>query len=268
MNEATTSTALQTTQAATPAASIVPVEGGNVELSASTPDEMVQCHGAMIEWANRKLELVRNEAKELRDAYDHAKKMKWRNDVLHRHAGLADKRVVFYEKFKSALEAGYCVVPNFPDRVVSLFAIRTDKEKPRPDWNYYRVVNHHNFEQEAKLLPQGEGKYQNPQPVVRQASTPHVSKDQHGIETRTWEGWADRWQDLEFPANMARLHVMKAATRAMALKIFDEIGFIPEDSKRNPDPILIGRITKPAANKFLRKTVTFLLAWHIDTRTL
>lgn len=245
-------------------AAIVPVSGGNLELSASTPDEMVQCHSAMIEWSHRKLALVRNEAKELRDAYDYAKKMKWRNDTLKRHADLADKRVVFYEKFKAALEAGYCVVPNFP---VTLFAIRTDKKKPKPDYDYYRCVHNHNFQQEPKLLSEGEGEYKNPQPEVLEGFSKTLDKGTSNERVVT-EGWADKWTDLEFPANMARLHVMKAATRAMALKIFDEIGMLPEDYKRNPDPLLIGRLIKPASAKYLRSTVSFMIAWHVSTETL
>lgn len=245
-------------------AAIVPVSGGNLELSASTPDEMVQCHGAMIEWSHRKLALVRNEAKELRDAYEYAKKMKWRNDTLKRHADLADKRVVFYEKFKAALEAGYCVVPNFP---VTLFAIRTDKKKPKADYAYYRNLYQHNYEQEPKLLPEGKGEYKNPQPVVLQGQGKDFLQ-QDGTKIHKREEWADRWDDMEFPANMARLHVMHAATRAMALKIFDEIGMLPEDHRRNPDPMIIGRIIKPASAKYLRSTVSFLLAWHVCTNDL
>lgn len=256
-----TSTALQTT---TPSASIVQTTGGNVELSASTPDEMVACHGAMIDWANRKLDLVRNEAKELRDAYNHAKKMKWRNDVLHRHAALADKRVVFYEKFKAALEAGYCVVPNFP---VTLFAIRTDSPKPKPFYALRKSTWHGHFEQAAKLLPSGEGKYQNPQPIIEE-STHTQTVQEGGQAVQKKESWADEWAEMEFPANMARLHVMHAATRAMALKIFDEVGMLPADYKRNPDPILIGHIIKPASTRYLQTTVSFMIAWHIDTRTL
>ncbi len=253
--------------ATTSQASIVPVSGGTVELSASTPDEMVRCHDAMIEWAKCKVAMVRNEARELRDAYEHARKSKWKCDTLRRHADLADKRVVFYQKFQGALEAGYCVMPNFPDHCVSLFAIRTDRKKPKPEYAYYRYGNQHNFEQDAKLLPQGEGAYQNPQPLVRQG-WPKVFKDEHGLEVKKIEQWADKWQEMEFPTNMARLHVMQAATRAMALKIFDEVGVIPEDYKRNPDPILIGRIIKPASAKYLRGCVTFLLAWHVATESL
>lgn len=245
-------------------AAIVPVSGGNLELSASTPDEMVQCHGAMIEWANRKLQLVRNEAKELRAAYLHAKKMKWKNDTLQRHADLADKRVVFYEKFKAALEVGYCVVPNFP---VTLFAIRTDKTHPKAFYALRKSTWSVSFEQEAKLLPAGKGQYQNPNPIVKESiGVTTVQEGSQQVQKR--ESWADAWKDMEFPANMARLHVMQAATRAMALKIFDEIGMLPADHKRNPDPVLIGRIIKPASAKYLRTTVSFMLAWHVATETL
>lgn len=246
-------------------AAIVPVSGGNLELSASTPDEMVQCHGAMIEWSHRKLTLVRNEAKELRDAYEYAKKMKWRNDTLKRHADLADKRVVFYEKFKAALEAGYCVVPNFP---VTLFAIRTDKKKPKADYKYYRYVSGHNFAQEPKLLPEGEGTYKNPQPIVLEGLSQQLLQ-QDGSKVTKIEAWADRWDDLEFPANMARLHVMHATTRAMALKIFDEIGMLPEDHRRNPDPMIIGKIIDPKPRPYQSaRAISFMISWHVATSDL
>lgn len=245
-------------------ASIVPVDGGNIEVSASTPNEMVQGHNAMIQWAERKLEAIKNEFKELRDAYEHAKARKWKSDTLKRHAAIAEKRVTFYEKFKAALMEGYCVVPNFP---VTLFAIRTTNQKPAHKFAMLRSSSQRNFEQDAKLLQIGEGDYQNPQPNICQGPVQKVVEGSQTVEKRQF--WAESWDELEFPANMARLHVMEATTRAMALKIFDEIGFLPADYKRNPDPIMIGRLIDPRPVGYGQpRKVSFMIAWHIDTRTL
>lgn len=262
MDTESTSQSVVTTESA----SIVPVEGGNMELSATTPAEMVESHNAMLEWVNRKIRVIQSEAKELRDAYEHARDRKWKSDVLKRHASLADKRVVFYTKFKAALEAGYCVVPNFP---VAMFAIRTDSRKPVSGYAY--LVSHRgkNFQQEAKILEQGEGEYKSPNPVIREDTNNVIEEKRSWGMEKLHAVWADAWDDLEFPANMARLHVMTAATRAMAMKIFDEIGFLPADSKRNPDPMLIGRLIDPRTPGYgQRKRVSFLIAWHVDTRTL
>lgn len=236
-----------------------------MELSATTPSEMVEAHCSMISWARQKIEVLKGQAEELRVAFEHAKRCKWKWDTLKRHYDLMVRRVTFYEKIRSALEAGYCIVPNFP---VTLFAIRTTSKKPRHDGGYYAHARAHNFEQDAKVLPQGEGEYKNPQPLVRCGTTP--KEFDHGTykEKKHW-CWADAWEALEFPANMARLHVMHAADRAMALKIFDEVGMLPADHKRNPDPLLIGRIIDPRPPGWGdKKRVSFMIAWHIDTSTI
>lgn len=248
---------------ATSNASIVPTTGNNFELSARNPAEMVECHRTAIEWCKRKIDLVRNEAAELREAYEHARHAKWASSTLKRHSELAIKRLVFYEKMLAAFEAGYYIVPNFP---VTLFAIRTDKPTPKRMWARLRWVGQKNFEQEAAILPPGDGQYQNPQPVVTKRAYSLESDPKTG-DTYAFE--ATGWADMEFPANMARVHVMEAATRAMDAKIFDEVGFLPQDHKRNPDPLLIGRIIDPKPPGWgERRRVSFIIAWHIDTRTL
>lgn len=244
-------------------ASIVPTTGNNFELSARNPAEMVECHRVAIEWCKRKIELVRNEATELREAYEHARNEKWASSTLKRHSELAIKRLVFYEKMLAAFEAGYYIVPNFP---VTLFAIRTDKPTPKRMWARLRWAGQKNFQQDAAILPAGEGQYQNPQPVVAKKPYSLESDPQKGD---TWAYEATNWDDMEFPANMARVHVMEAATRAMDAKIFDEVGFLPQDHKRNPDPLLIGRIIDPKQPGYgERRRVSFIIAWHIDTTTL
>lgn len=249
------------------AKSIVPVSTVTVEppdehpeLSAQTPVEMLSCQNALIQWCKNKVVAMQAEHAELDGAYRHALKQKWKVSTLKRHAELAAKRVVFYQKMQGALEAGYYIVPNFP---VTLFAIRTDRKKPAtmfsPKMTYVPNLN-----QEGKLLPQGEGTYQNPVPLVKKN---WAGKSEQGHQLHDY--WAYKWDDLEFPANMAKLHIMDATTRAMQMKIFDELGMMPADRQRHPDPILVGRINDPRPVGYgTKKFVTFMIAWHLDTRTL
>lgn len=245
-----------------PTAAIVKSEHENVVLSAKSPEEMVQCHSAAIAWCKNKISLIQTEADELKAAFEHALKAKWASSTLKRHWELAKDRIVFYEKMLAAFEAGYFIVPNFP---VTLFAIRTDRPKPSRMWARLRYSSQKNFEQKAKELPVGEGQYRNPQPIIENDWS--EIKDEHGNITKGY--FASEWMQKEFPANMARVHVMEAATGAMDKKIFDEVGFLPQDYRRNADPVMIGRIIDPrAAGYGLKRRVSFMIAWHIDTRTL
>lgn len=245
------------------AASVVPTSGDNFELSATNPMEMVECHMAAIAWCKRKIELVQNEAKELKDAFEHAVKRKWKSETLKRHWGLAEKRVIFYQKILAAFEAGYYIVPNFP---VTLFAIRTTKPTPKRMWARLKDARYKNFEQEAQVLQPQQGEYQNPQPIVTKHYDSMISDPQKGD---SWAFEATDWDEMEFPTNMARLHVMEAATRAMDAKVFDEVAFLPANYKRNPDPILIGRIIDPQpAGYGSQRRISFMIGWHIDTSTI
>lgn len=44
-------------------------------------------------------------------------------------------------------------------------------------------------------------------------------------------------------------------------KVFDELGVLPATSTKG-DPVIVGRING------LNRSVTFLIAWHVDTREL
>lgn len=241
---------------------IVP-KGNELEVSAATPLEMLDCQHALLAWIKRKIELVMQEAAELKAAFEHAVKSKWKSDTLKRHAALAWKRVSFYEKIQAALQAGYYIVPPFP---VSVFAIRTDAKKPKRLWSISVWNDNDRREQQAKALPIGEGEYKNPEPLQVQESAGKADPqypDKESIAT-----WAEDFEQVEFPLSMAKPHIMDATTRAMALQVFDDIGILPQES-RDKDPMIIGRIIDPnTAPKWNPKVVCFVIAWHLDTRTL
>lgn len=240
---------------------VIAVKGDEIEVSAATPNEMAQSQSALIEWAQRKIALVKAEAKELREAYDIAVKRKWKSATLLRHAELADKRLVFYDKLKSALEHGYIIVPSFP---VQVFAVRTERKNPlrllSTSWS-------HSHEQKAQTLPPEEGEYKNPFPVVHERDMSAALSAEEKARGKTLkEFWAEGWDAFEFPANMAKPKIMEATDRAMALKIFDDLGVLP-GTRKNVDPIIVARIKMPGGT-YQDRFVSFLIAWHLDTSTI
>ena len=248
---------------------LVPVTAGppmNIEVTAENADEMGQCQEALITWCVAKVVDLRHQFDELTEGFKHAVKRKWKSDTLRRHAALAEKRVNFYERILIALKEGYQIIPDLP---ATVFAIRTDRKKPATMYEYHKL--HHdwlpndNKEQEPKALPAGEGEYKNPLPTIL-SDDKGKQPDEKGNMLHHWATWAHKWQDIEFPIQMAKPKIMRAATRAMALKIFDELGIFPEDKKK--DPIIIARMKVPSNYKFGVRYVSFVVAWHLNTRDL
>ncbi len=233
--------------------------GSDLHLVAETPAEMAQCNAALIEWCRHKIEAVFAESAELKAAYEHALAQKWKTSVLKRHWQMADKRLNYYQKILAALEQGYYIVPNFP---ITVFALRTDRNKPRGTADVYHWET---FEQKsASPLPQGEGEYQNPFPVIYERNIPEKNKE--GVMVPKKYYFPKEWDDLEFPISMAKPQIMQTTTRAMALKLFDEIGILPK-AQAKEDPLIVGRINLKTG-PYTNKTVTFILGWHLNTRDL
>jgi len=235
-----------------------------LEVSATTPLEMYQAQDSLIAWCGRKIEAMKREAEELAENLAIAIKNKWKTDTLRRHSALATKRVTFYEKIKAALEAGYCIVPNFP---ITLFAIRTDREKPLKKVWYGTYQHGGNFAQEPNLLPIGEGEYKDPNPFVQRES--EDSKESSGKITTTYQKWATGFADeITFPIQMAKPAIMEATSRAMQLKVFDQLGILlPQAAKA--DPLIVGEILYPRPVGWgTRKRICFIIAWHLNVRDL
>lgn len=223
----------------------------DIQLTASIPLEMINAQQQLITWCDSKLASLKFESKELFDATEHAKKMKWKSTTLYNQYNRSLKKVSYYEKIKEALLEGYYIVPNFP---IQMFAIRTKKESPEAGYTYSRWENH---EQKPQELSLHKGEYQNPFPLQRQMDV------KVGTEEKT-RYWASGWDDFEFPTTMAKPVIMEATSRAMALKIFDQIGIMPAAKKE--DPVIIGQII--TRNSYITKTVSFMIAWHLNTNVL
>lgn len=259
MDETTSPTVIDPIQSAP--SPIHETASGDLMLTAVGPGDMSQCQSALILWTEKKVAALKADQYELLAEVEVAKRRKWKWTIYQAHADKLGKRIVFYEKMRAALVEGYCIVPNFP---VSLFAIRTDRKNPLKMWTNKSWNS--KFIQDAKALPAGEGEYKSPNPVVMEGRSYEVTlKD--GSKQTLQNAWADSWDGLEFPANMAKLEIMEAAERAMALKIFDEICMFPSDRQRHPDPVLFGTIIDKR-NSYTVHRVSFMIGWHLNTKTL
>lgn len=99
-------------------------------------------------------------------------------------------------------------------------------------------------------------------------TTTHAVKRWKFPKTRTYPA---EWREVDFPITMAKPEIMQATTRAMALKIFDQFGILPAEANRTGprpkgDPLVVAQIIDPRPTSDRR--VTFMIAWHLDTRVL
>ena len=227
----------------------------HLQVIARYPYQMEKCQQELVGWCGRKIEILQAEAADLAENLEIARTNKWGTGGLHRAHARTIARIDFYRKMQAALEAGYCIVPNFP---VEMFAIRTDRRKPAKMLTPHFSRTH---EQQAMKLPVGEGEFKNPFPSV------YFNEYEMGEGKKEKWYFAKDWQEMEFPFVAAKPQILDATARALADKVFDEIGVLPGKRKRQ-DPIVVGRTIDPRSNKWNKIVVTFLIAWWVDTRAL
>jgi hypothetical protein len=245
---------------------VVPkLSASSVHLVARNPNEMALSRQCLKNWLDGKIASCRAELSELEEIRDNAIKNKWRSAGLSRQVGLATKRLTFYEKVCKAVDLGFTIVPNFP---VDLFAVRVTRETPAAkanDSNYARP----NIENEnPSHAPAGEGEYVSPEQKLENWET--TEKNGKGEEITRYHSCPVEFQDVEFPVACARPEIMTATAEAMSHKLFDAFGIAPQGviRKRKYDPIILGLLQMPKVGYMEPKTVSFLIAWHLDLRTL
>jgi hypothetical protein len=135
------------------------------------------------------------------------------------------------------------------------------------------LVENSNYEPTARvpderpqILPPGEGNYRSPEQLVR--NDRGSRKDDKGKDVFFHRQWATEFDSIEFPVIAAVPYVMKATEEAMALRVFDQIGISPQGSVRSADPLIIGQILLGTGPVWRTKHISFLIAWHLDLRTL
>ncbi len=236
---------------------VTPLGGGDVLVIADTPGQMQTAQVALIAWAGQKLEQVTKELTDAQSSYDQAIACGVRLGGITALLNGAEKTVAYYQKVKSALEQGYCIVPDFP---VDIVAIRTDRKRPSgtretSGWTPDGIT------QKARALPEGEGRYVDAQ-ARADYSHERETKNHEGKVTGSMTVWsAEDFQEIGLPVKFMKPRVLEATQHALAAKIFDEIGILPSRPKK--DPLIVGRIIDPKG-----KRLCFLIAWFVDSRDL
>lgn len=232
--------------------------------------EMKEANTQITSFLVAKCDEIDKELAEMTAAYETAKTRKWASSALQNQVRNITKRKVYYDKLLDAVNAGYTIVPNMP---CDIFAIRTDRHDPK--WFHQTGTSQYSYngaapnvkDEKERLLPSGEGEYQNP--LVAFTEDRDKVKTAEGKELYRVVQRKPEWRDMEFPLAAAHPVVMAAADDAMRNLIFDRIGIVPQGTMRRGyrgDPIVLGQIVR--RDGYSEKVTSFLIAWHLDVRTL
>lgn len=234
--------------------------------------EMVEAQTQSVGWALNKLQETQANISEAQENLDLAQVNGWKTrgwlNVRRREV----KRRDYYEKIHAALNAGYVIIPNFP---IDVFAIRTNRTYPlkhySENWSQDRT-------QKSEVLPLGEGEHFDSVPEQRQHEIqnrylPGRTPDAPGS---TMHYWASNLQNVDFPIKAVKPAILEETSKALMLKIFDEVGCNPGRPGWNPgtglnrkaDPMVVGRIIYKTSGWSENKAVSFLITWWLDFKDI
>lgn len=230
-----------------------------LSLVALTPNEIGPAQVQLKGWCERKIDALKVEQADLQTHLDLAKKNKWNRTGLTNALTRTSRRIVYYEKMHDAVSAGYLMVPNMP---ISILAVRVNNAAPRS-----RSSEHYwtrSFPTPTQMLPSGDGRYVDE--TVGTIDASYTEKQPDGSTKKFIHIVSnDVYDDPDFPFEAVKPHVLVATQRAMALKIFDQIGVVQNGRARKGDPIMVGRLLDPRGNG---RCATFFIAWWLNTADL
>ena len=229
-----------------------------MELVAFTPGDLVGAQRNLVTWCEGRIARAGNLVAEASGRVEAARGA-MEIDLFQRQLGRERQHLTFYQKLLAAVREGYLIVPNFP---IDVFAVRTTLQRPSTGLgaNWPRGVP----SVPAQRLPAGAGRYVSLRPSVFRDDVPERQSDGSTKVVQKW--FADEMEDVAFPVALVKPAVLGATARALALKIFDEIGLVGESPKA--DPIVVGRIYHPSHRRYAMRAVTFFVAWWLNTERL
>lgn len=228
----------------------------NVALVALTPGDMPAQQRALSAWCERKIGSVERDLGHWVALQDEAIAGGFKHASYTAAVNRTAKRVSYYQKIKAAVDAGYLIVPNMP---TVTFAVRVKRAKPAHQESTYGA--HSVNSAKADLLPAGEGRYVDD--VLFTGSEKYTEqRDGKPVErVRHFSTAFD--EDVDFPLRGVMPEVLRATSRAMALRLFDQLGVVQNSGGR--DPIVVGQLLDPRGNSRL---TTFFVAWWLNTADL
>jgi hypothetical protein len=245
--------------------------GEDIVVIAKSPEEMATAQHALVGWCDSKISVMEMEAREAAENVNQAQKRKWKVAPFRKTYELAQGRVAYYQRMKAVLEAGYVIVPDMPAQTL---VIRTGQREPRHQKTDSTYYGHTLPQAKSDGAPVGKGQYVSPE--YKRHNWDTSSKDSAGRESITHHSRVRGFDtEFAFPMLAVKPQVLDEVGKAMALKVFDEIGILPAGSgpKKTmmrattmPDPIVVGRIVRYEGAK--RIVCSFLITWWLDSRTL
>jgi hypothetical protein len=228
--------------------------------------EMAAANTEIRSYVEVKIAALAGELADVRESMNIAAEKGWAPGALERMEKRLSTQKLYYEKLVMALDAGYTLVPNMP---CDQFAIRVSRTRPEVKAIHrhsdYGKPNGSMRDEREQLLPAGEGRYESP---IQTINTTRATETLDGGKTTRWHvtiiptGFAA----IDFPLAAAVPVVMTATQAAMALRLFDRIGIVPQSVRRDADPIVLGQIVRRWGSR--ERVTSFLIAWHLDLRTL
>lgn len=228
----------------------------DLQLVALTAGELQPTQQALGAWCEAKCKSLDVELADLHEHMLIASSNGWKLRGLQAAISRTEKRVTYYNKMKQAVEAGFLIVPNFP---VTVLAVRVARTKPRQVEAPYQ--GSHVFNAVPELLPAGEGRYVDDRLFTVDYS--HDLTDEKGQKKHVNQYFSSDYDAPDFPFSAVKPAVLDAAQRAMALRIFDRIGMVENNS--GTDPIIVGQLLDPRGND---RRATFFIAWWLNTASL
>lgn len=221
---------------------------------AKNSQEMAKAQVELFEWFSKKVDKEKDELKVAEQNLSHAVEAKIRASGWKRQVNIAKARVTYYEKAREAIEAGYCIVPDFP---IDVFAVRTTKAKPRRSVLRSNWKTRNGSTAEPMSLESGDGRY-----VSESLKLVDTVEDNDGKSV--FLSRVEGFEEVDFPLKAVKPMILAELSRAMKLKIFDEIGVLPA-RRVNSDPMIIGKVILGHGGG---QVVNFLITWWVDTSAL
>ena len=244
----------------------------DIVVVAKTREEMETAQRSLVGWIEPKIQGLEQEVVEAQTNLDTATKRKWATTSFKKALTVAVGRVAYYQRIRSALLAGYVIMPDMPGITI---AVRTSQHRPRATTHKSTYWGKTLPSATSDASPVGKGRYVDP--AIKYATWQEQGKDTQGRDQTIQVARARSFDpEFEFPVKLVKPQILDDTSRAMMHKIFDEIGIIGAGSPKpgqklhattlHGDPIMLGRVVRYEGTK--RFTCAFLITWWLDTKTL
>jgi len=200
-------------------------------LVATTSQGMQEAKVGMTSWLSSRISEEESLISDINENIEIARKSKWRLAPFKSSLSRAERKLMWYQKVKEAIDQGFTLVPNFP---CSVIAIRTCADGPKAKSTDCENWTDNVKDEVCEQLPMGQGKYVSPEQRINNSS---YQIEQNGKVVKHYIQEAMELNDPSFPFIIAKPALLNATQEAMALRLFDEIAVFPGQKENMRTPL-------------------------------